>query len=256
MTREQFHIGIIFALLIFTHFSQTHAIPKWVQSDSHFQKGNIYRVTCSGRGPAVDIARNEAIKGCISSAALQVQSSFKVKSVTVETEKSTGYHQEIAEDKTVSGLSCNQIKEEIEDTGSGFQVWVQCEFDLRQATIIDEPPTKSDNAAQPNDPSVVVNKAQLGSVAAVPVQQQNQSTKTKTAERRTLTVSTVPQCDSIIIRGRYSRTLDCHNNPMTLVLRLGDEQAIVRARGYRPKTIVLNPESTAEGSIRVILEAN
>jgi hypothetical protein len=202
------------------------ATPSWVKDGSSLQ-GSTYTVTCSGDGPAMDTARKSAINGCQASAAQQLQHRISIKSVSVETESDVGFHQEVTESTSYSGLTCVPQNEEVEEKDAGFRVWLRCRFDLSKA--------KSENTdGAPADATSVV----------------------RSADRRVLSITTVPQCTTLLIQGAKARVQVCNHNPLAIVIQPGDQSIIIRATGYQPKTIPVSEKGDDYESVRVLLERN
>jgi hypothetical protein len=200
--------------------------PSWAVTDSERVVGHFYRAACSGEGPSVGLARQEAIDSCRVSAAQYLPSEIAVKSVSVTSESDEAYHQEVSHRASISGLVCDPKHEKIEETDAKVKVWVLCEFDLSRARAVP--------------------KSLEELLAARP--------KAGSADRRVLTLAVVPLCSSLIVSGRSpARIVRCDRNPVSLLLEPGDSEVLVRAKGRIPKTLLIPPKEGREYA-RVVLD--
>lgn len=211
-------------------------VPTWAASNSTKLNGSLLTTVCHGIGPSVDIARSEALASCQLSASQFFKSKIKVKTLTIETEKSVGFHQEVSSDDELSNLVCSPARNEIEELDSQYSVWIECKFDTSktqskpiEAISGNEP--KENNNLSYNKPSKVIT-----------------SSLTKT-----IFLSTIPKCESIIIKGDRPRTIDCKSNPIELSLYNSDIEMIIRAKNYKPKTLGLKSRSNNE-NLQVLLD--
>lgn len=223
---KKYSIGLI---ILISCFSRIHAKSDWAKSNNENLVGSLYTVSCYGEGPALDIARHQAKNDCLIAASRQVNSTYKIKTLSVETETYAGLHQEVESNSRITGLICIPKKEDIEELGSQFKVWIQCEFNLSKIKI--------ENALQENETT----KA---------------TASIKSSEKEILSIYSVPKCTSIIIEGKKPRILPCNHNPISIVTMPEDKTILIRADGYRPKTINLSELVNRKDSIRVILEGN
>lgn len=215
-------------ILPFLFVSQAvYPAPDWTKSTNEKLVGSLYTISCYGEGPALDIARHEAKKDCLIAASRQANSTFKIKTLSVETETSAGLHQEVESNSQITGLVCIPKKEDIEQLSSQFKVWIQCEFDLSKIKV--------ENYLQENK----TNKP-------------NSNIRSK--EKDILTIYSIPRCTSIIIEGKKPRVLPCNHNPISIVTMSDDKTILIRADGYRPKEINLSEVVNKKNSIQVILE--
>ncbi len=215
-------LGVLGALPFLAYAVVAFAMPAWVK-ESPASKGNKFIIVCAGEGPAIDLARREALDSCRAAAVEQLKSKFHVRSLTVQTEKDSAHHLEVSSDQNYEGLSCNQLKQQIEDRKDRYKVWLQCEFDLSKAKV-----------------SANKEKKTQRHIAS--------------GERRELSVATVPDCDSILLEGFRARTVRCNQNPMPVILYPEDESLTIRAEGYQPKTIELSTNRSVHQSIQIILQ--
>lgn len=224
------------ALSIFC--SVGHAkVPTWAANNSTKINGSTLQTVCHGTGPSVDIARAEALKSCQVNASQFFQSKIKIQSLSVETEKSVGFHQEVSSDNEIEGLICNPTKDALEEVDSQFSVWLSCKFDLNRvkARPIDAPEPK---AAEKNN---------LNNLESTEISHKDDY------HPKSIFLSTIPKCESLVIRGSSSRVIECTTNPIKVVLRDGDNEIIVRAKEYKPKTIKLGGVNENE-TIQVLLD--
>jgi hypothetical protein len=64
--RQMMLTRLSFFLIAFSE--AVYAVPDWAKKQGSSLHGSTYRAVCSGEGPAVDIARTEAIQSCKASA--------------------------------------------------------------------------------------------------------------------------------------------------------------------------------------------
>lgn len=238
-------------LPLILYFSLAQATPAWVKSNPEKLAGSIYTVICYGEGPALDIARNQAKDSCLSSASRQAKNIFKVKTLTVETETAVGLHQEVESDVQISGLTCNPLNEDIQELDSQFKIWIQCKFDLSLAKI--ESQQIKPDAELTNNADSIKNRNELSKLKSKTTSRSHNITS---AERKVLTISSVPQCTSLLIEGKSPRVQTCTENPLSVVLNDGDRRIIVRADGYQPKTVVLSDSLKPNDTVQIVLEEN
>ena len=217
-------------------------IPSWAQKNTITKDRNILSVVCNGTGPSVEISRKDALSSCKSSASQYLNKKTQIKTLSVQTEKSVGFHEEITENSEILNLSCIPQNDEIlvSDSGS-YETWLKCKFDLTDVKIL--PIEHSLSIENKTDTEL----SSLRPLVRI-VKQSDDIVKI-------LTISSVPKCDSIIIKGQKSRTILCRTNPQLLELQDGDKNLIVRAKNYLPKTLNIKEENYS-GSINIILEKN
>jgi hypothetical protein len=208
--------------------------PFWAQHDSQRLDGKIFRIVCSGTGPSIGFARQNALDSCKVSAAQQLATDVVVKSVSVTSETQAAFQQEVVNESQVTGLSCTPKREETEETDAEVKLWLLCEFDLSKARIV---------AARPVDRHPD-SASQLAGILS--------------DERTVLTLAVVPGCTDVIIRGGSpARVVSCGGlNPVSVVLRPDDRELTLRAKDYLPKTLFLGPERAARDYVQVYLEPN
>ncbi len=204
--------------------SALFAIPDWAKENSFSQRKNILEIVCSGKGPSMEQARAEAIASCKTTASNQLNKNTEIKSLSIETERTVAFHQEVAENFRVSSLSCKVIKESVEERDGFFEIWNKCQFDLAKAKVSGSRETafKEPNHFESGDHLV--------------------------------SILSVPACDDILVRGQMPRKIECKARPTSVVLKKGDQELIVRAKDCAPKTVRLNADMIASEIIRVNLE--
>jgi len=220
--------------------------PSWTLKDTQRLDGSILRLVCSGSGPSLGYARQNALDSCKVSAAQQLMTEVTVKSMTVTSESQAAFQQEVTNESQVSGLSCIPRHEEAEEGDAEIRLWLLCEFDLSKARIVH---SLSHAYARDNDrrPNSII-RTDLESP---------QKARWVDDERKVLTLAVVPRCNDLIVRGGGpARTLPCGQNPISVVLNSGDREIILRASDYLPKTIYLGPQRPERGYAQVFLEPN
>jgi len=226
-------ISILAYLLL---LSNSYAkIPDWAARNTTKLNGSVLTTICHGTGPSLDIARTEALHACQANAGQYLKSKIRIKSLSVETEKSVGFHQEIISDDEIEGLTCNPQRDEVEETESQFNVWIECKFDLKKVSLASSPTfIESGNSK--------LNELEVSKV------------KPKTdVQGKYIFISTAPKCDSVLIRGNTSRIVECRQNPLKIQINDHDQEILVRAKGYKPKTINVKGVNSNE-SIQVLMD--
>lgn len=236
-------------LLIFFGGVAQAKVPAWAAKDSHKLVGSRLITVCTGTGPSVDIARKEALNSCRSAAKDQLVTNIKIRSLTIQTEKSVGFHEEISEGTEYTGLICKPEKDELEEREGSFTVWMRCAFDLSKVKAI--PVGQESEEAKSNGGDSIENRESL---AELEISKAANQAKDIFSEKRTLIVSVVPRCESLLVRGEKSRALACDENPVTVLLDPADKEILVRAKGYKPKTIKLGKEKKNHEAIQVVLD--
>ena len=233
-------ISILIALVMAAPAHSFGDMPSWAKKNTIKKSGNLFTSICEGLGPSVSLARKEAINNCQVSAKQFLDNEIKVKTLSVETEYSVGFHQEVEEVGSVRNLVCNPKRDEVIEKDSQFQVWIQCEFNLTKASSM--PDKKSEAKAD---------SARTSGLTAVTPKMKSETSR----DSQSVVLESVPQCDSIVIRGIKSRTMSCASNPMSVVITDGDKEIIVRAKDFVPKTIPV-PQGGLNETIQVFLERN
>lgn len=226
-------------------------VPEWAMKNSQSMSGGVLRVVCSGTGPSLDIARRDALNSCRSSARDQLVTNIKVRSLTVQSEKSSGFHEEISENTTYVGLNCIPDKEEIEESDGSLKIWMQCRFDLSKVKVIAEE-SKEPQTKEQYDHEGIANKQELIMLEARSLK--IGAAKTIQDQNTTLSIASIPRCESLVIQGVKSRVVNCTENPMTITIDAQDNEILMRARGYKPKRIILNKEKKSHETIQVTLD--
>lgn len=245
--------------LILAYLTLTMALPAWsedwTKTNTQVRSGQSLQVVCSGSAPlgAIDLARNVALQACRNAAISHLQTNLTQKSLIIETENSVGLHSETAQQANYSGLDCKQDREKIEDRDGTTTVFLRCVFDLSKAKVANiEEPIES----QFDDKDFIKNKIEASALPSS--QSADLKSKIEKSKNRHLVITSIPVCDSIMIRGR-SRIIKCDANPKTLLIYPEDRELIIRLGGYKPKHVILNKDrapanSNAPESLEVYLE--
>lgn len=229
-------------------------MPDWAGEKSQQRIGNTYIVVCGSEAPSADLARREALQSCRNSASSQLNTSFSMNRLTVETETSSVLHQEIIENSKFTGLDCITENESIEEKSSSVKIWLKCRFDLSKARAVSltgDTPTID----------IVRRPTSLGSGDARSVQYEKNDLKAQRGDhilgsRRILSIASIPACDTLLIRGQVVRAVKCVGNPMSIVVGPDDREVVVRAENSFPKSILLNQKGLANETIQIVLDSN
>lgn len=230
------HLRFIIMAHLLISVEASAKIPDWGARNSTKLNGSILTTVCLGTGPSLDLARTEALYACQSNASQYLKSKIKIKSMSVETEKSVGFHQEVTSEDEIAGLNCDPQRDEIDESDSQFKIWIECKFDLKKATLtnVEQVSVSSDNSSLNNlESSVVKVNPDL--------------------QEKYIFVATVPKCESLIVKGYAARTIQCNKNPLKIQIKADDVEILVRAKGYKPKTINVKGVN-ANDTIQVLLD--
>lgn len=167
-------------------------------------EGSRLSTTCSGTGPAIDVARKVAVNSCQNSAADILAKDVTFKSLIVQTEKDAALHSESSYSLSTRNLQCKPLAESVDEQEGFFQVYLKCQFDLASVVSADT----DDSNRKPSNHMA--------------------------SESKAVSISTVPQCDSILILGERSRVIRCDSNPVSLILHPKDRELIFRKDGKAP----------------------
>jgi hypothetical protein len=222
--------------------------PAWALHDTEHLTGNIYAAVCSGSGPSIGFARQEAIDSCRTSAALHLPSEITIKSMSVTSETQGAFQQEVRNHARVSGLVCAPKREEIEETETGVRLWILCQFDLSRARIGGKnQPGTNDNDPESDDPSVWVRERAGRDLA--------QTGAYWVDKRKVMTFATIPMCTDLIVRGAApARVIRCNQNPISIILEPSDREVIVRASGYFARSVSFGSGRISSSYEKVVLE--
>lgn len=227
---------IFFMASLYIVLSANAKVPDWAANNSTKLNGSILTTVCNGVGPSLDIARADAVKSCQHSASQYFNTKIKIKSLTVESEKSVGFHQEISSDDEIKNLICEPSKDQIEEFDSQFKIWIECKFDLNKVVV--------KNVIKDDSPPDNKTLSALES---------SRITKTADIQDKVVFISSVPKCESLIVKGNSARTIQCSKNPLKIKIKESDIEIIVRANGYKPKTIQLKGIKANE-TVQVLLD--
>lgn len=211
-------------------------VPDWAINNSTKLNGTVLTTVCNGVGPSLETAKNEALKSCQGTASQYFSSKIKIKSVSVETEKSVGFHQEISSEEVIDGLNCEPQRDQINESESQFNVWLECKFDLKKIS-----------KGKVEEESEVPNNTHLNTLEPSKIK------STEDIQGKYVFISTVPKCETVIIKGFTSRVIQCSQNPLKIQIKIGDEELLIRANGYKPKTIKIKGVNSDE-TIQVLLD--
>lgn len=224
--------------------------PDWAKRNTQSVNGKIFSTTCSGTGPSLDTARKEALDSCQLSARQQLVSNIKVRSLTIQTEKSSGFHEEVSDNTEYVGLTCIPEKDEVEELDGSFRVWMQCRFNLSKVSV-SAVTDATDHKDEKTAPAGIQNSHSLSMIEEKPA---SRTAESITSDQTTLSISSIPKCESLIVRGPQTRVIPCRENPILVILEHSDSAIIVRAKGYKPKTISLGMEKKGHENVDVILD--
>lgn len=199
-----------YLLLFFLISTPALASPDWI-GRVPTQVGSALEVACHGFGPDDFTAFASAMNECRDVAAQTLLQSFRVKDLTIQTERDSAYHSEVAQESTVSGLKC-AVKQVYSE---GNEKWILCLFDTSKAKV---------TPVVTEAPETLFNK-----------------------EEKFVVLVVAPGCDSILVVGKPARIIRCQQNPITVTLRPGDEELVVRHKGYAPKHI--KPDQWQDGRV-------
>lgn len=236
MSLSALTIGII--LVSFVCAPCFAGAPAWAKEKTQERDGSKLKLVCSGSGSSIDVARKIAQKSCVGSAVDQAATSFHVSTTSIETEQSVALHQQVDANNTVNGLQCSPLEEAIDENGGAFTVWLKCSFDLSKIAVgsesksIKQPVSNSSLLADSADsPAPSPATAEMGQYIL--------------SDKRTLLISASP-CDSILVTGKSSRILTCDHSPMKVTVGTEDDSLIIRAAGFKSKTLKLNSDRTRQ----------
>lgn len=185
------------------------ARPSWAIDSTLRQSGDKLTAVCQGVGPAEDIARTEAMNSCKSTAAQALTGEANISTLVVNTESDSAFHEEVKSSALWSGLICKPARESIEESDTKITVFIECVFDLRGVQKIED--KSATETAVRQAPKRLIS-----------------------SETIAVSLATVPACESVLIGGRVIR---CTTNPLSLLIKPTDTHIILRATGYKPKTI-------------------
>lgn len=231
------------AVLLATAAAALAGPPSWALRDTQRLEGKLYRAVCSGTGPSIGFARQDAIDSCKVSAAQHLPTEITVKSMSVTSERDGAYAQEVRNRARVSGLVCAPRREAIEERETGVRVWILCEFDLSRAHAARERLPARD---EEEEGEWIRNREEL---------ETTELARYVTDRRKVLTLAVIPRCTDLIVRGGSpARVIRCDRNPISILVEPDDREVLVRSDGRFPKTVLLGPSKESRGYAKVILE--
>lgn len=196
------------------------AAPSWFTENGQRFSGGFYEVSCQGFGPSPYHARREALDECRLTAASAIQAKLEVSSISIQTERDVGLHEEISQRQDYEGLICDPLREAIEEAEGQSKAWIKCRFDLAKVTAVEK-------EEKPKGPAVSL------------------------SDKRRVTIATIPSCESILVEGKSPRVIRCKANPQTILLHPGDVKLIIRAIKHLPKELLV---TELPDSLDVVLE--
>lgn len=235
-------------LLFLSSTSYAGGIPNWAKNRTQSLSGNIYKAVCSGQGPSIDIARNEALQSCKASATGQLQRDGKVKSLSIESESDVSFYQEVSESVSFKGLICVPERESTQAGEDGsFRIWVLCRFDLSKVEIGEDLESRKERISE-DSPTPNLSKLKEKTFAV-------DSESITSQEHTVINVAVVPNCTKILIRGARPRAKPCLATPVSISIQDSDQEAIITAAGYISKTLPLKGRRWRNNeTIQVILD--
>lgn len=226
-----------FILAFSLYLSVSYAkIPDWAANNNLQLNGPVVTAVCSGTGPSIDIARKDAIHSCQITASQFLKTKINVKSLSIQTENSSGFHEEVTQNYSIEGLTCLPQKDEAFEENGAFRIWIKCNFDLSQ-TIVEADSKTIDYKDQSKTNTLEV----------------IQINKKENYLSKFILISVVPKCDSMIIKGTQSRIIDCRNNPMKIQIAGSETEILIRAKNYKPKSIQIG-ELNENRTYQVLLD--
>lgn len=222
------------ALLLFLPLACEASDPSWANGKPIDRRGKSLTLICEGASPlAKDLALKAALAACTRIAAAQVDGSARVKSLIVSTEQDAALNEEVSSDKEVTGLVPKILESFTEQAGEGFRAIIKISYDLSKVTVAEVEDAEPESSA---GKSLVVD----GEGASEQPSGIKRGSLTRSGNR-TLLVTTVPKCASLIVRGKSkSRVIRCEEGAMPVTIFAEDRELIARPpKGYLPKTIKL-----------------
>ena len=203
------------------------SVPNWAKRDQTHYSNGVYETVCSDTAPSVDQARRQAIAACKSGASEYLSKKVEFKNLIIETEKDVALHSESISHVVTEGLICIPGHEEVQENRDSFTVWIQCKFDLNHAASKE---VRSDSQSAQTGSSIK-------SAKEIEVRQLASLQDKVESRSKSISVSSIPACDDILIKGLASRIVKCDKNPISLVVTKSDTEVIVRKSQYKSKTI-------------------
>jgi hypothetical protein len=190
--------------------------PSW-SKDMPRLVNKLFQVSCHGLGPDKAIAYQQAQDQCRSIAANHLGGTFKVKTMSMESEEDAGFHQEVIAKNDVHGLFCDVKNSQEEEIDGSYHVYLRCSFDTSLVKIVPK-----------------IQKQEFA--AKLPVK----------SPKRNLIVSSVPHCNSIVVAGDTMKMVRCTGNPQVVTVDGSTSHLVVRAKGYQPKEVEIEDQETLE----------
>jgi hypothetical protein len=215
--------------------------PEWTKQMSQSQNGSVFTSVCEGDGPSADLARMDAIRHCKASAAEQLGTKVQVQSLSVRSDNSAGFHQEISQSGNYEGLICSPKNTYTQPEDGHYRFWIQCEFDLSKAKLA------TGDANQESAAQAHTAEERVGALSSSTrdVKKLKSTAAYDQSETRTVSIISVPACEDMMIQGPKARVIKCHDNPNDVGTFGEDTDILVRRAGYASKTVSLSDLRTA-----------
>lgn len=213
-------------------------VPSWATNNTITKSGDFVTSVCEGTGSSLSVARQEAIQNCQVSVSQFLNGEVKVSALSIETEKDVGFHQQVEQRMNFKNFNCEPVKDEIVQNEGNYTYWIKCKFDIKKIATV--PNVTDENATQLKD---------LGLKSVERLKSKD------IAEGKVIILETIPQCDSVLVKGAKARTISCKTNPISLAIYEKDEQIIIRLKDYQPKTLNIK-EGFKNEKLSVLLERN
>lgn len=219
--------------------------PNWFNSPTSLV-GNVLTVTCNSTGPDNATAKVSALNECKTIAAEYLTHEIRVQNTTIQTERDSALHSSVTSDSKITDLNCVPLREESLSTGNQETVYLQCKFDLNQAKVKSEQGQLKDGGAEQRLEALATGKPK--SVPEI-------TDRYIASDKRTVSVSTVPKCSSILIQGKFPKIINCKSNVVSILIEPGDTEIILRAKGKLPKTILVKDLlETGSENVQVVFD--
>ncbi|MGZ3766149.1 MAG: hypothetical protein ACXVA2_15880 [Mucilaginibacter sp.] len=249
-------LGKVSLIIIYFGTSANAKLPDWTHENSFVRSGNNLKIVCQGQGPSLGLARKSALANCRTTAAEFLTGSFRTQSVSIETERSISFHQEVGSENEVSGLVCAPMKEFSEEVDGLISIYILCDFDLKKVSAKLTFESKENLKILGSKTGVVSDKENLAKVPKYKIE--TPENKIQQDDNYALIVTVLPQnCSDILVEGDRPRSIKCET-PTTVVVGPNDKTLIVRADGFKTKHITIDTRkpigTNALERIEVLLE--
>lgn len=225
--------------------------PSWYKDDTVKRNGQRLTVVCHGEGATEELAEMDAKDKCASRAALEYRSTVTVNEVVVTTDRDAASHRETSDATSLVGLLCSNPKSWSCELSGETSAWRQCTYDLSVVHEGSSAEVKAEKQRVSSGQDAVANRDALGEV-------RRKSSPPNAGEHQrgdgwVLSLAVTPPCDDLVIKGAHGRRVKCTGNPVSVPIKSGDDEIVIRAKNYMPKTLLLNGASN-ESSAEVYLD--